>query len=77
VRSVSVQIAEDGLRDNGVMLQVSEASGLRLGQLVVTAGANLLREGQKVRLPTAATSSTGPTGSTGSTGSRSPALPRP
>jgi len=50
------------------MLQVSDAGGLRLGQLVVTAGANLLREGQKVRLPTAATSSTG---------SNSPSLPRP
>ena len=74
VRSVSVQIAEDGLRENGVTLQVSEASGLRLGQLVVTAGANLLREGQKVRLPTASTASTG---STGSTGSSSPASPRP
>lgn len=72
VRSVSVQIAEDGLRDSGVMVQISDASGLRLGQLVVTAGANLLREGQKVRLPTASTSSTGSASSTGSTASPRP-----
>jgi len=63
VRAVSVQVAEDGLRDNGVMLRVSDAGGVRLGQLVVTAGANLLREGQKVRLPTASTGSIGATGS--------------
>jgi RND family efflux transporter MFP subunit len=75
VRSVAVQIAEDGLRDNGVKLQVSDATGLRLGQLVVTAGANLLREGQKVRLPTASVSPSGSTGSTSpmnSQGSSSP-----
>jgi len=67
VRSVPVQIAEDGLRDNGVMLRVSDAGGARLGQLVVTAGANLLREGQKVRLPTTSTGSNGATGSSSST----------
>lgn len=51
VRSVPAQIARDGLRENGVLLELSEPDGLRLGQLIVTAGANLLREGQKVRLP--------------------------
>lgn len=76
VRAVPVQIAEDGLHDNGVILQVSESSGLRLGQLVVTAGANLLREGQKVRLPSAASGVAGSTGPTGIGGPSSPA-PRP
>jgi hypothetical protein len=53
VHSVQAQITADGLRDNGVMLDLSDPNGVRLGQLIVTAGANLLREGQKVRLPSA------------------------
>jgi hypothetical protein len=53
VHSVQAQITTDGLRDNGVMLELSDPNGVRLGQLIVTAGANLLREGQKVRLPSA------------------------
>lgn len=57
VRAVSVQIAKEGLRDNGVLLSVTDASGLGRGQLVVTAGANLLREGQKIRLPSSSASS--------------------
>ena len=53
VRSLPAQITRDGLRDNGVMLDLSDPNGVRLGQLIVTAGAHLLREGQKVRLPNA------------------------
>lgn len=51
VHAIAVHPQADGLSTDRVLLEPSDASELRVGQWLVTAGANLLREGQKVRLP--------------------------